>query len=79
MDFNQLPEPTKPALGRPPNIIRLKLRPPLSPEMAEKKRKLSQDQIKDKKKLKHSGDKTSISPTSERPSALTESSSILFA
>ncbi|KAH8554111.1 PLU-1-like protein-domain-containing protein [Umbelopsis sp. PMI_123] len=79
MDFNQLPEPTKPALGRPPNIIRLKLRPPLSPEMAEKKRKFSQDQIKDKKKRKHSGDKTSISPTSERPSALTESSSILFA
>jgi len=77
MDFNHLPEPTKPALGRPPNIIRLKLRPPLSPEMTDKKRKLSQDQIKDKKKRKSSGDKSSTSPTSER-SALPEPSSILF-
>ncbi|KAI8583625.1 hypothetical protein K450DRAFT_222031 [Umbelopsis ramanniana AG] len=77
MDFSQLPEPTKPALGRPPNIIRLKLRPPLSPEMSEKKRKFSQDQIKDKKKRKSSGDKSSTSPTSER-SALPEPSSILF-
>jgi hypothetical protein len=79
LNFTQHPEPTKPALGRPPNIIKLKLRPPMSPEETERKRKLSQDKIKDKKKRKHSGDKQS--PTSERSpqaAALSESSVLLF-
>lgn len=71
------PEPTKPALGRPPNIIKLKLRPPLSPEEVDRKRKFSHDQGKDKKKRKHSGDKQST--TSERPGPpVSEPSLLLF-
>jgi len=77
LNFDMHPEPTKPALGRPPNIIKLKLRPPLSPEEVDRKRKFSHDQGKDKKKRKHSGDKQST--TSERPGPpVSEPSLLLF-
>ncbi|KAG2174221.1 hypothetical protein INT43_004242, partial [Umbelopsis isabellina] len=79
-DYTHHPEPTKPALGRPPNIIRLKLRPPLSPEQNQK-RKFSLEDGSDKRRRKHSSD--TQSPTSERsmptgPSGMKEPSLLLF-